>query len=122
MSTPSYRDDLVYRALEDLCIKAGVKIVYESVPNDSIDGKIWARAGCESMMIMMPDSDCFDSAERATLILGHELGHILTGVDSPDDVATRVRNEAICDLSGWLLHNLAEMIASEKLLQETFDL
>ena len=117
---PLYREDLVYHALENLCNTAGVKVMYESVPDVSIDGEIWARADCEGRMIMMPDSDCFDSAARATLILGHEMGHILTGVDSTDDVAMRVRNEAICDLAGWLLHNLAEMIASEKLMKETF--
>ena len=107
----SYRDDATYKTLEKMCHDAGIKIVYQPVPDDSIDGEIWARADCDSCRIMMPDSDCFDSDERACLILGHEMAHILTGADSPDVLPERVKNEAICDLLGYHLYTLADMIA-----------
>ena len=109
--TLKYRHDSVYMALERLCTEAGIKIVYQTVPDDSIDGEIWARSDVTMQTIIMPDQDCFDCNERAGLILGHEMAHIITGLGSPDYQPERMKNEAICDLLGSQLYRLAEMIA-----------
>lgn len=98
--TPNYRHDSVYMTLERLCADAGIRIVYQAVPDDSIDGEIWARSDMECQSIMMPDQDCFDCDERAGLILGHEMAHIITGLGSPDYLPERIKNEAVCDLLG----------------------
>lgn len=119
-NTPKYRDDLAYKALEKLCLDAGVRIVYQPVPDDCIDGEIWARSNGQGREITMPDTDCFDTVEMAGLILGHEMAHIITGVDSPDIVPERVRNEAICDLVGYYLYQMAEMIAGAQYEREIF--
>lgn len=110
-----YRNYPVYAALERLIESAGVTITYQEVPDDSIDGAIWARSDPESKEIMMPDADdAFPDEDTACLILGHEMGHILTGVDSPDAPDERRMNEAICDQVGVYLFRLACMIAENE--------
>ena len=108
---PEYRNNPTYIALETLIRQSGVSIKYSDVYDDPIDGAIWARADYEGRMIMMPDTDEFPDAQTATLILGHEMGHILSGLDSPDDPIQRRINEATCDQIGAYLSRLAEMIA-----------
>ena len=115
-----YQKDLVYIELEKLITEAGVKIMYDHVHDDAIDGAIWARSDYEAMRILMPDTDEFPDPETACLILGHEMGHILSRVDSPDNPVERQKNEAICDLIGSYLYRLAEMIAGEKLEKTVF--
>lgn len=39
------------------------------------------------------------------------MAHIITGLDSPDYLSERIKNEAVCDLLGSYLCHLAEMIA-----------
>lgn len=117
--TPQYRYDPVYRALEKLCADAGIRIVYQTIPDDPIDGEVWARADADGQSIMMPDQDCFDCAERAALILGREMSHIITGLHSLDYLPERVRDEAVCDLLGSHLYSPAEMIASAE-IEKTF--
>lgn len=108
----SYRGDPVYIALEKLCKAAGVTVIYQEVPDDSIDGAIWARAECDMRAVMMPqEDDAFPSAEKAGHILGHELAHVLLDIDSPDDIIQREQNEAICDFVGVAYYRLAESIA-----------
>ncbi len=109
-----YRDDGVYLALEQIIKSAGVSIVYTSVPDDCIDGAIWARSDSDARMIMMPDTDEFPDAETACVILGHEMGHILSGLDSPDESAERRKNEAVCDLIGYYLYKLADMTEAKQ--------
>lgn len=110
----NYRDGEVYKVLETIITNAGVKIIYEHVHDDPIDGAIWARADIDS--IMMPvEGDAFPDEETAMLILGHEMGHILTGNDSPDEPITRRRNEAECDLVGVYLTNLALLTYEESM-------
>ena len=109
-----YRKDLVYIELERLIEEAGVHITYEKVHDDSIDGAIWARSDYNTDAIMMPDTDEFPDAQTACLILGHEMGHILSRIDSPDDPVERRKNEAEVDLIGVYLFKLAERIAGEK--------
>lgn len=116
-----YKEDLVYQELEKMILDAGVDIMYCPVPEDSIDGAIWARADREGMSIIMPDDDeAFPSEEKACLILGHEMGHILSDADSPDNPVERTKNEALCDLIGVYLYKLAEMRAGYKLEKKTF--
>lgn len=115
-----YREDLVYQEMERLIEGAGVKIIYCQVPGDSIDGAIWARSDTDANMIMMPDSDVFPNDEKACLILGHEMGHVLSSVDSPDLPVERTWNEALCDMIGVYLYKLAEMRAGYKLEKETW--
>ena len=110
-----YRNDETYKALEKIITAAGVNIVYQEVPDDCIDGAIWARCDDEGMSIMMPDKDVFPDDETACLILGHEMGHILSGLDSPDYPSDRRRNEAVCDLIGVYLCKLAEMTAETEI-------
>ena len=110
----SYRDNSVYQELENIIEAAGVKITYTKVKDDSIDGAILARSDDEGMQIIMPDGDVFSNPDEACFILGHEMGHILTGLDSPDDVITRQRNESVCNLVGVYLTRLAEMTTGNK--------
>lgn len=104
-----YREDPIYKALEKIIVSAGVKIEYRKVPDDGIDGAIWARSDSDAMKIIMPDTEEFPNTETACLILGHEMGHILTGLESPDDPIERRKNEAVCDLMGVYLTKLADM-------------
>lgn len=116
-----YKDYSVYQALEKLIISAGVTVEYRKVPDDAIDGEIWARADCDARKIMMPDDEAFPDDDTATLILGHEMGHIISGNESPDDPVDRKQNEAECDLIGVYLYKLALMIAeneAEKMFKE----
>lgn len=107
-----WRKDEVYQALVKIIENAGVRITYATVPDDAIDGAIWARSDTDAMAIMMPEAeDAFPNAETACLILGHEMGHILTGADSPDEPITRRENEAVCDFIGAQLTRLAELTA-----------
>lgn len=118
----SYREDLTYQALERIITQAGVKVEYMPVPDDHIDGAIWARADQEARKIMMPDDgNAFPDEETACLILGHEMGHILSGLDSPDDVVERKKNEAVCDLIGAYLTKLAEMTAGTAIERALFE-
>lgn len=111
MSVPLYRDDPTYTILESLCIRAGVEVKYTIIPDDQIDGTLWARSNDQQKVIEMPDTDCFDSPEKAAIILGHEMAHILAGVDSSDLLIESVMNEAFCDLLGGYLYKLSELIA-----------
>ena len=109
-----YRDDPVYIQLEKIIEKAGVKIIYDRVHSDGIDGEVWARTDSDSCNILMPDTEAFPDEKTACLILGHEMGHILTGLDSPDDPIERRYNEAECDQIGVYLYKLAEMTAGHE--------
>ena len=109
-----YRNYDAYRALEKIILAAGIEIVYQEVPDDSIDGEIWARSDSDSLSIMMPDADDFPNAIKATKVLGHELAHILTGLDSPDDPEKREVNEKNCDILGDSFYALAELIANKE--------
>ena len=111
-----YRKDETYMALERIIEDAGVTIAYGFVPDDSIDGSIWARTDDEAMEILMPeDGEAFPDSVTACRILGHEFSHILTGLDSPDgDPVKREINERTCDIVGALLCKLAEMTAEHE--------
>lgn len=101
-----YRQGQVYRTLEGIIENAGIKVEYGLVPDDAIDGAIWARADADR--IMMPlNGDAFPDEETACVILGHEAGHILSRLDSVDAPAERRKNEAVCDLVGCYLYELA---------------
>ena len=103
-----WKSDPVYKTLEGIAQAAGIRIQYQSVPDDRIDGAIWARSDADSLSIMMPEDErAFPNAETACLILGHEIGHILSALDSPDEPAERRKNEAVCDLIGYYLFQLA---------------
>ena len=111
-----YRSYPAYAALEKLIESAGVTIIYQKVPDDHIDGAIWARSDYQMNSIMMPDSDdAFPDEDTACLILGHEMGHILMIIDSSDIPDERRMNEAICDQIGVYLFNLACMIAEHEI-------
>ena len=117
----SYRNNDTYKALENIIQAAGVEIVYKDIPDDCIKGECWARTDSEGMRIEMPANDVFDSEEQACAILGHEMGHILTELDSSDDPIESARNEAMCDLVGVYLAKLAEMTAcyeAERIFRE----
>lgn len=106
----SYRESEVYQALERIIENAGVSIKYAAVHDDPIDGEIWARSDIYAKKIIMPDKDVFSDEETACRILGHEMGHIMTGLESIDgDPAIREINERTCDLIGAYLYRLAEM-------------
>ena len=104
----SYRDNAVYAELEHMAGEAGFKVVYTEVQPD-----IYAHA--RDNVIEMPEEDVFDCGEQAALILGHEMGHLLTGFGSGEILYEhQVRNEAFCDLAGVLLYQLAEATAGHK--------
>lgn len=106
----SYRESEVYQALERIIENAGVSIKYAAVHDDPIDGEIWARSDIYAKKIIMPDKDVFPDEETACRVLGHEMGHIMTGLESIDgDPAIREINERTCDLIGAYLYRLAEM-------------
>lgn len=110
----SYRDNEAYKKLEQIISDAGVQIIYSEVPDDPIDGAIWARTESDANVIMMPDAETFPDDETACLILGHEMGHILSGLGSPDVPSVRRKNEAVCDLIGVYLVELAMMQAEHE--------
>jgi len=119
-SEKDYKNGLIYKMLASLCEKAGFKIVYETVPDDSIDGAILARADESGRMIMMPIDDPFDRDEQAAFTLGHEMAHLLIGLGSPDDFYERETNEAICNIVGAALASLAENIAGTEIEKAAF--
>ena len=97
-----YRDHQGYKALENLIKAAGVKIDYVGVSND-----IYARSRMDGNYIQMPAEDNFDSVDHACLVLGHEMGHILSGLGTEDALELKAHNEAVCDLIGVYLYRLA---------------
>ena len=109
----NYRNDAVYMSLVKIIEAAGITIQYGKVHDDSIDGEIWARADSQSRVILMPDDGAaFPDAETACIILGHEMAHILTGLESIDyNPPIRQINERTCDLIGAYLYRLADMTA-----------
>ena len=110
-----YRNDPQYKALEKLCEMAGYNITYATVPDDSIDGEIWARSDRDSRTILMPiDETEFENGEQASRILGHEMAHIITGLDSPDEPELREHNERECDKLGEYLAQFAVHIAEHE--------
>ena len=114
----NWKENPIYKTLERIANNAGINITYQKVHNDIIDGEIWARADIDSQSIMMPENeDEFPDASKACLILGHEIGHILSGLDSPDDSTIREINENNCNLIGTCLLKLAEM-TYEKEMQD----
>lgn len=117
----NYREDVVYMALEKIIKNAGVKIIYGEVHNDPIDGAIWARSDFDGKMILMPeDGEAFPDANTACKILGHEMGHLMTGLESVDgEPALREINESTCDFIGALLFKLADM-TDEHEVEELF--
>ena len=50
---PHYRENEVYKILEEILTNAGMRIYYQNVPDDSIDGAIWARSDEDSASIMI---------------------------------------------------------------------
>ena len=109
-----YQTNEIYMILEELIKRTGVSIKYVKVPDDPIVGEIWARTDEQAMEIQMPDDpETFPDERKACLVLGHEMGHILTELNSPDNLVERLKNEAVCDLVGYYLYKLAEMIAGE---------
>lgn len=119
-----YKEGMVYKTLEKIITSAGVQIIYDEVPDDSIDGAIWARSDYDSNQIMMPnDGEAFPDEITACCILGHEMGHIITGLDSTDIPDERMFNEAECDKIGVYLYRLAKMTADyeyEKKMEAAF--
>lgn len=119
-----YREGIVYKTLEKIIKSAGVDIIYTEVPDDSIDGAIWARSDYFLNKIMMPNNgDAFPDEVTACCILGHEMGHIITKLDSSDIPDERMFNEAECDKIGVYLYRLAQMIADyefEKKMEAAF--
>jgi Zn-dependent peptidase ImmA (M78 family) len=111
---PNYREALEYRMLEMLCERAGVRVNYCTVSDGQIDGALWARSSDQAMVIEMPDADVFENGAQAALILGHELAHIVAAVDSSDEPAVSVINEALCDLLGGYFYKLAELMAGKE--------
>ena len=110
-----YREDVTYQTLEQIIESAGVSVRYGTVHSDPIDGEIWARSDIDAKLILMPDRDVFPDIETACRILGHEMGHIMTGLDSVDgDPALREINERTCDLIGAYLYRLADMTADHE--------
>ena len=117
---PEYTKDAVYKTLSEWIESAGVKIIYCSVPSDCIDGEIWARADRDSRCIMMPvENDAFPDSWAAACVLGHEMGHILTGLDRPDD-ERREHNEAVCDAVGVALAEFSGMRYERKCEKRLF--
>ena len=99
-----YRDGDTYKALVRIIENAGVKIVYRKMPDD-----IAARADNYGQnLIEMPDDEEYDE-EQACLLLGHEMGHILSGMTGHDE--RHWIDECTCDVIGAYLTFLAEMTA-----------
>lgn len=111
---PNYYEEPIYKILEDIIKSAGVRIDYVDVPND-----IYARSHYEGNYIQMPSKDIFDDSEHACLVLGHEMGHILSRYDTEDKLELRMYNEAVCDLIGVYLYRLACMYY-EKYMEKLF--
>ena len=117
---PKYAQGMVYKALVEILEMAGFEITYQNVPNDPIDGAIWARSDEFGRIIMPEEDEAFPDEETACLILGHEAGHALSHRDSPDIPSIRRANEAVCDLIGCYLYELALRVY-EKKMKTLFD-
>lgn len=110
-----YRNNEIYIKLEQIIESAGVTIEYGIVPNDSIDGNIWARSDERAMKIIMPTEDVFSDEVTACRILGHEFAHILGRIPSVDyDPVRREVDERSCDAIGAYMVRLAEMIVGHE--------
>ena len=111
----NYKKGEVSQILEEIITNAGVKIKYAEVHDDIVEGAIWARSDPDSNQILMPDDpEAFPDEDTACLILGHEMGHIITRNDSPYDPILRQRNESECNLIGVYLTHLAIMTWEER--------
>ena len=93
--------------LAELINRAGIRIEYTD-----LDGEIYGRTDTLTV-IQMPIENDFRNDMHATMVLGHEMGHILTGGDSGKTQDEQIAIEATCDLCGVILYRLAEMIAGE---------
>ena len=117
----NYRENEVYQTLEKIIERAGISITYEKVHDDSIDGEIWARNDGVNSIMMPEEADSFPDEETACRVLGHEMGHIMTGLHSIDGWPTvREINERTCDLIGAYLYRLAEMTYEQE-IKEAFE-
>lgn len=110
-----YRDDDVYKMLEEIIVNAGVEIMYMNIPAEDA-----GRSDTEGLIIQMPDKDIFESEMQAALVLGHEMGHILIGDRKEYDLRDHVEIESTCDLIGAYLYKLAEMSAGTRLERSVF--
>ena len=102
-----YRDDGVYKIMVLMATEAGMKVTYtDDMPED-----IHARQ--RDGNIQMPtDPEAFpDDGETASIILGHEIGHYISDLETDDrSEFAHFKNEAVCDLIGVYLLRLAEKI------------
>lgn len=111
-----YRNNEIYMKLEQIIESAVVTIEYGIVPDDSIDGNIWARSDERAMKIIMPTEDVFPDDLTACRILGHEFAHILARIPSVDgDPVRREMDERACDAIGAYMVGLAEMIVGHEM-------
>ena len=101
-----YRNDEVYQKLVEIAEAAGIKIEYTHLED------VWGRRRAEDTVIQMSDDgDYYPNELKTAMTLGHEIGHILTGNESTLDPIEEVRRECECDLVGYYLYRLAELMA-----------
>lgn len=110
-----YRDNECYQVLEELIKAAGVRIVYDDVPDDSYDGPLYAKTDGYNQIMMPSDPDKFPDDETAILVLGHEMGHIIIRNERTIyDPIAQMRAESECNLVGVYLTELALMIYEQR--------
>jgi hypothetical protein len=108
-----YRQGKIYATLERIIQDAGITVRYCNIPNDSIWGACLARSSDQDECIEMPDNgDAFQDEISACLVLGHEMGHLLTGQGNSDEPDKRYIIEGTCDCIGAWLYRLADMTAA----------
>lgn len=107
-----YTEHPAYIILENLVKSAGIKIEYvKDIPD-------YDYARSKDDIIQMPfTDDAFESVDHACMVLGHEVGHILSGLETEDALELKVHNEAVCDLIGVYLYRLAERMWEKKVAE-----
>lgn len=118
MKKPSYTDFAIYRILEDLAYKAGIKIEYNKLPNNT-NGLSFSE---ERKIVMSNTNIYIDNKDEvggtnASFILAHEIAHALINkmynyneFDYDNDIVTYKFIDADADKIGGALYNLALMI------------
>lgn len=123
MSTqlPEYTKDPVFDALLTLCRQAGIRVFFVPLPNH-----FYARSRLDDSTIQMPLDDRFQTGEHASIVLGHELAHMLVNAqypappdeDTPHPLHRHVLIEGECDRLGSYFFLLAQRIADAKAAAE----
>ena len=118
MKKPNYTHFVIYKILEDLAYKAGIKIEYNELPTNT-----YGQSFSKESKIVMSNTNIYidnkdeDGGNNASFILAHEIAHTLINkmydyneYDYDNDIVTYKFIDADADKIAGALYNLALMI------------